>query len=251
MNRASPTIFIVDDDADVRRAISRMLSAAHYETRTFASGKDFLARHDSDLEGCIVLDLVMPEISGLQVQQSLMSSGCQRPIVFLSAHGSVETTVTAMRAGAVTFLTKPVEQRALFAAVDDALRMDAERRRTGSLRDCIQHRLATLTPRERQVFAHVIAGRMNKQIAGDLGTVVKTIKVHRARVMHKMGARSLAHLVRLATTAGIVPEVPARVARHDAPALHVLTDGVAAEMLLERSSALIPESHLVSDRRHG
>lgn len=230
MNRTAPTIFIVDDDADVRRAMSRTLNAAHYETRTFGSGKDFLARHDPEIEGCILLDLVMPDISGLQVQQSLASSGCYRPIVFLSAHGSVETTVKAMRAGAVTFLTKPVEQRTLFAAVDEAMLIDVERRRAGSLRDCVQHRLATLTPRERQVFAHVIAGRMNKQIAGDLGTVVKTIKVHRARVMHKMGARSLAHLVRLATAAGIVPEVPSRVARNDIAALPFSADGLVAEV---------------------
>lgn len=230
MNKAPPTVFIVEDDADVRRAISRMLNAAHYETRTFGSGRDFLARHDPEVEGCVVLDLVMPDLSGLQVQQALASSGCHRPVVFVSAHGSVETTVKAMRAGAVTFLTKPVEQRALFAAVDEALLIDAERRRAGSLRDCIHHRLDTLTPRERQVFAHVIAGRMNKQIAGDLGTVVKTIKVHRARVMHKMGARSLAHLVRLATAAGIVPEVPSRAMKQDAPALPALSDGIVAEV---------------------
>lgn len=227
MNNVTTTVFIVDDDPDARRALGRLLSAAHHETRTFASGAEFLARHDPEVEGCVVLDLVMPDIGGLQVQRSLIDSGCQRPIVFISAYGSVETTVRAMRAGAVTFLTKPVERRALLAAVEEAVSLDAERRRAGSLRDCVQHRLATLTPRERQVFSHVIAGRMNKQIAGDLGTVVKTIKVHRARVMHKMGARSLAHLVRLAAAAGIVPEVPLRW-RPDAQLGSVPTDGVAA-----------------------
>jgi FixJ family two-component response regulator len=240
MNKTVPVIFIVDDDADVRRAIARMLAAVHYETRTFGSGRDFLARHDPHLEGCVILDLVMPDISGLQVQQSLLGSGCQRPIVFLSAHGSIETSVHAMRAGAVTFLTKPVAQRALLAAIDEALLIDAERRRVSCMRQCVQERLATLTPRELQVFAHVIAGRMNKQIAGDLGTVVKTIKVHRARVMHKMGARSLAHLVRLATTAGIVPEVAAREPKHDAAMPREPVDRLAVETFSREIMRLRP-----------
>jgi FixJ family two-component response regulator len=208
VSRTPPTVFVVDDDEDVRRALGRLLCAARYTTRSFASAAEFLAHHDPDLAGCVILDLAMPGQSGLDVQSTLAAAHCHRPIIFLSGHGSIAESVSAMRAGAVNFLTKPVENHELFVAVEEALRVDEEQRRATCLRQIVQERLATLTPRERQVLAHVVEGRMNKQIAGDLGTVLKTIKVHRARVMHKMRVRSLAQLVRLIGASGVMLDPP-------------------------------------------
>jgi FixJ family two-component response regulator len=203
-------VFIVDDDADVRRALTRLLCASRYVTRSFGSAAEFLAHHDPSVPGCVLLDLAMPDQSGLDVQAALVETGCHRPIIFLSGHGSIAESVIAMRAGAVNFLTKPVENEELLGAVEEALHMDEEQRRATSLRQIVQERIATLTPREREVLAHVVEGRMNKQIAGDLGTVLKTIKVHRARVMHKMRVRSLAQLVKLIAASGVVLERPPR-----------------------------------------
>jgi FixJ family two-component response regulator len=203
MDKSSATVYVVDDDVDLCRAVRRLLSSAGYQTRTFSSAAEFLAGHDAETPGCIVLDLSMPDLGGFEVQAALAAAGCPRPIIFLTGNGSIPVTVTAMRAGAVDFLVKPVEDSRLFAAVDEALQIDAAERHVGCLRRSLAQRLATLTPREREVLEHVVRGRLNKQIAGDLGTVEKTIKVHRARVMHKMRARSLAELVQLAGTAGI------------------------------------------------
>lgn len=210
MSRTPPTVFIVDDDADVRRALARLLCAARYVTRSFGSASEFLTHHDPTVPGCLLLDLAMPDQSGLDVQSTLADSDCHRPIIFLSGHGSIAESVIAMRAGAVNFLTKPVENEELLAAVEEAVRMDEEQRRATSLKQIVQERIATLTPREREVLAHVVEGRMNKQIAGDLGTVLKTIKVHRARVMHKMRVRSLAQLVKLIAASGVVLDRPVR-----------------------------------------
>ncbi|HEY0938631.1 MAG TPA: response regulator [Steroidobacter sp.] len=206
MSRTPPTVFIVDDDADVRRALARLLSAARYNTRSFGSAVEFLEHHDPSVPGCLLLDLAMPDRSGLEVQSALAEEDCHRPIVFLSGHGSIAESVVAMRAGAINFLTKPVDNEELLAALEEALRLDEEQRRATSLKEIVQERIATLTPREREVLAHVVEGRMNKQIAGDLGTVLKTIKVHRARVMHKMRVRSLAQLVKLISASGVVLE---------------------------------------------
>jgi FixJ family two-component response regulator len=209
MDRQPATVFIVDDDADVCRTLGRLLRTATYETRTFGSASDFLASHDPQSAGCIILDVVMPDVDGLELQAALAAAGCRRPIIFLTGNGSIPITVRAIRAGAINVLTKPVESRELFAAVEEALRIDAEERRSVSLHDQVADRLNSLTPRERQVLSGVVAGRLNKQIAADLGTVEKTVKVHRARVMQKMGARTLADLVRLASVAGVpAPESP-------------------------------------------
>jgi FixJ family two-component response regulator len=208
MNNPSATLFIVDDDPEVRRALDRLLQSSGYNVQTFSSSREFLAAHDPTRPGCAILDLAMPELDGLQLQASLVASGCSRPVVFLSGNGSIATSVSAMRAGAVTFLTKPIEHRLLIAAVEEGLRIDAVERADQALQRDIVTRIESLTPRERQVFSHVVAGRLNKQIAADLGTVVKTIKVHRARVMHKMGVRSVAQLTRLAASVGI--ELPLR-----------------------------------------
>lgn len=203
MDKSLATIFIVDDDADLCRAVSRLLSSAGYQTRTFSSSAEFLSGHDPEPPGCIILDLSMPYLDGFEVQAALAASSCLRPIIFLTGNGSISVTVTAMRAGAVNFLVKPVDESRLFEAVDEALKIDDAERQTGRMRRNLAGRLATLTPREREVLEHVVRGRLNKQIAADLGTVEKTIKVHRARVMHKMGARSLAELVQLAGSAGV------------------------------------------------
>lgn len=204
MNEPSALVFVVDDDVDMCRSMQRLLRAGGYETRTYASSAEFLMSHDPGIPGCVILDHAMPQLNGLEVQACLVAGEYRRPIVFLSGNASISTSVSAMRAGAVTFLTKPVECRDLFAAVDEALRIDAAQRAQQALQQAILERFARLTPRERQVFAQVVAGRLNKQIAADLGTVVKTIKVHRARVMQKMGVRTLAQLVRVAASLSLV-----------------------------------------------
>jgi FixJ family two-component response regulator len=199
------TVFIVDDDPGVLRALARLLAAAGYRTRTFASPEAFLAQHDPTEPGCAVFDVAMPEVDGLELQQLLFDSGIERPIIFVTGKGDIPTSVRAMRAGAVDFLTKPVSGEALLAAVARARQLDAQARAARDETASIEARLASLTPREREVLTHVVAGRLNKQIAGDLGTVEKTIKVHRGRMMMKLGVRTVQDLVRLAERAGIRP----------------------------------------------
>jgi FixJ family two-component response regulator len=201
----SRTVFIVDDDPDVCRAVGRLVRGAGYEVREFNSAHDFLVAHEPDPPGCLLLDLSMPDVDGLQLQQSLMVSGCHRPIVFLSANGDVHNTVRAMKAGAVTFLTKPVDEDELMVALAEAVALDAAGRAEWESRNTVAGRMATLTPRERQVMEKVVAGRLNKQIAAELGTVEKTIKVHRSRVMQKLHAASLIQLIEIAKLAGISP----------------------------------------------
>jgi FixJ family two-component response regulator len=198
-----PTVFIVDDAPQVRAALSRLLSAADYQVRSYESAERFLEEHDVDAPGCLLLDYFMPGLSGLELQRALIGSQCTRPIVFLTGASDVQISVHAMKGGAVDFLTKPVDPGLLFAAVEQALQRDITQRRIGAIRCVIQRRFDTLTPRERQVMAEVVRGRLNKQIAADLGTGEKTVKVHRARVMSKMDARSIAELVQLAGRVGI------------------------------------------------
>jgi len=199
---AAATIFLVDDDETVLRALRRLLAAAGYEVVTYASPLQFLAEHDAAAPGCAVLDLSMPGIDGLGIQAAL-SAGCvMRPVIFLTGTGDIPTSVRAMKAGAVDFLTKPVLADDLLAAVARAVAQDREGRRAQSSTAEAAARLATLTPREREVLTLVVAGRLNKQIAHELGTSIKTIKVHRARVMTKMGVRTVADLVRAAEPAG-------------------------------------------------
>jgi FixJ family two-component response regulator len=201
---ASPSsVTIVDDSQEVRAALSRVLSTAGYRVRSFDSAESFLEDRLDDAPGCLLLDHSMPGMSGLELQQRLSGTARACPIVFLTGMGDIPISVHAMKEGAVDFLTKPIDMVLLFAAVDQALRRDALLRRADAIRKLIQQRLDTLTPRERQVMMQVIRGRLNKQIAGDLGTGEKTVKVHRARVMFKMNARSIAELVQLAGRVGI------------------------------------------------
>jgi len=197
MTEPKPTVFVVDDEAAVRKALSRLLRSAEIEAVVFASAADFLAAHDSDVVGCLLLDVAMPDLSGPELQQTLTARGSMLPIIFLSGRADVPISVQAMKAGATDFLTKPVQDEVLLTAVRAALEKDrADRIARAELAD-IAARLATLTRREREVLEHVVSGQLNKQIAGDLGTVEQTIKVHRARVMEKMKVQSLAELVRL------------------------------------------------------
>lgn len=205
MTTQPATLFIVDDDPSVRTALGRLLFAAGYEVRTYKSAQEFLSTNVGDTPGCIILDLVMPGCDGLQLQEQLKALGCGRPIIFLTGHGDLDTGIRAMKAGAINFLTKPVDDAKLLAAVEEALEIDARQRAAGRTRECFLQRLAKLTPRERQVFDRLLTGKLNKQIAAELGTGEKTIKVHRARVMEKMGAGSVAELVQIASLAGVAP----------------------------------------------
>jgi FixJ family two-component response regulator len=202
MNEVSSTVFVVDDDPAVLKGLSRVLRSARLNVATFSSPREFLEQHNPRASGCLVLDVAMPRLNGLELQEALTAKGSVIPIIFLTGRGDIPMSVQAMKGGASDFLTKPVDDEELLKAVHAALEKDRiERQRRAEL-DQIQERLATLTPREREVLTHVVSGQLNKQIATDLGTVEKTIKVHRARVMEKMKVNSVAELVRLTERLG-------------------------------------------------
>ena len=203
MSTESGTVFIVDDDAAIRRALARLLRSAGFAARTFPSPQAFLQENDPGEPGCVVLDVAMPGLNGLELQQALAASGRERSIIFITGHADIPTSVRAMKAGAIDFLTKPISDEQLLAALHVAMERDRQARRARAELDSISERLATLTYREREVLEHVVCGQLNKQIAADLGTVEKTIKVHRGRIMAKMRVESLADLVRVAERAGI------------------------------------------------
>jgi FixJ family two-component response regulator len=198
-------VFLVDDDAAVLRSLQRLLEAAGLATRAFDSPEEFLDAVGPATAGCAVLDLAMPGIDGLALQAALARRGCLLPVIFLTARGDIPASVRAMKLGAVDFLTKPVDAGQLLDAIRTAFERGREVRAEHDERQAIQARLATLTAREREVLPHLVAGRLNKQIAANLGTGEKTIKVHRARILAKLGIRSLADLARLAQRAGIAP----------------------------------------------
>jgi FixJ family two-component response regulator len=205
MSAPTFTVYIVDDDSGVLRAMARLMRAAGYDCRTFASPLQFLEEYDPSGPGCIVLDVAMHELDGLRLQAALQARGVEHSVIFVTGKGDIPMSVQAMKAGAIDFLTKPVDAKALLAAVARARDEDAEKQQLHDARSSIEANLAKLTPREREVLTHVIAGRLNKQIASDLGTVEKTIKVHRGRMMSKMGVHSVAELVRVAERAGVTP----------------------------------------------
>lgn len=199
------TVFIVDDDPGVLKSLVRLVGSAGYEVQAFASPTEFLSRHDPARPGCAIFDVGLPGLDGLQLQEALTIGGCQRPVIFITGIGDVPTSVRAMKAGAVDFLTKPLAGEELMAAIERALDRESRERENRQEVAVLRQRLATLTPREREVLVHVVAGQLNKQIAGTLGTVEKTVKVHRGRMMAKMGVRTVADLVRLAGKVGIEP----------------------------------------------
>lgn len=192
------TIALVDDDPSILRSLERLLARCGFEVRTFSSPHAFLAEIGSFEPSCLVLDLAMPEASGLDVQQALGDYALKCPIIFLTAHGDIRTTVQAMRGGAVDFLTKPFDAGELLDALQRAIEAGRRNRETDSQLAVLRERAASLIAREHQVFEQVVAGLLNKQIAANLSISEKTVKVHRGRVMRKMSVRSVAHLVRVA-----------------------------------------------------
>jgi FixJ family two-component response regulator len=199
----SPLVLVVDDDPSVRKSLTRLLASADYTVEAFASAQEFLARARHPGPCCLVLDVRMPGLTGIQLQELLAATGRRMSIVFVTAHADVPTSVKAMKAGAVDLLTKPVDARDLLAAIQRAVTRDVHERATETRRAAIQRRVSLLTPRETEVFARVVTGMLNKQIGAVLGIGEKTVKVHRARVMEKMRAGSVAELVRLADEAGV------------------------------------------------
>jgi RNA polymerase sigma factor (sigma-70 family) len=198
MSGGGGLVYIVDDDPSVRKALGRLLRACGHRVEVFATAGEFMASPRADGPACLVLDVKMPGPSGLDLQEALAAKGGELPIIFLTGHGDVPMTARAMKAGAVDFLTKPVQRRDLLDAIRRALARHLQARADRAERHALEARLATLTPREREVFALVARGLPNKQIAAELRISEPTVKVHRGRVMRKMQADSLAELVRLA-----------------------------------------------------
>ncbi|HME40305.1 MAG TPA: response regulator transcription factor [Steroidobacteraceae bacterium] len=196
-NSASPTVYVVDDDDGMRRALDSLLSTVGYPTTVFSRPSEFLANFKADSPGCLVLDIRMPDMSGLELQQYLNRMGSMLPIIFITGHGDVPMAVQAMKEGAFEFIQKPFRDQDLLDRVNHALKQDAENRSTVARRAEVLHRLESLTPRERQVMDLVVDGAANKVIAIDLDLSERTVEIHRAKVMEKMGARSVAHLVKL------------------------------------------------------
>ena len=197
------SVFVVDDDPAIRRGLRKLIESVGLTVEDYAAADEFLEGYDRGKPGCLVLDIRMPGVSGLDLQETLASRHIELPIIFLTAYGDVPTTAHAMKAGAVDFLAKPVDEQALLDAIHRAIEQDARLRRERAERADVLRRVALLTPREREVLTLVVTGRMNKEIAAELGTGEQTVKVHRARVMRKMQAGSLPELVVLAQTAGL------------------------------------------------
>ncbi len=200
-----PTIFLVDDDPSVLKALSRVLREEGWTVETFESAEAFLAQRDQKAQGCLVLDVTMPGLDGLELQRRLAAVDASLPIVFVTGHGDIPMSVRAIKAGATDFLTKPVQAQVLVAAVHAAIDHDASVRQALAETAELRQRLASLTPREREVLAALTAGRLNKQIAADLGVVEQTIKFHRAHIMERMQAKTIAELMHIAGRLGIEP----------------------------------------------
>jgi FixJ family two-component response regulator len=199
-----PTIFVVDDEAPVRKALARLLHANRFAVATFGSPKEFLDQYDPDAPGCLVLDIMMRS-NGFGLQRTLAKRGSILPIIFLTGHGDISKSVQALKSGAIDFLTKPVNDQCLLRAVRAAIEKNRVTRQEQTQVSEICSRLATVTPREREVLQQIVNGKLNKQIAGDLGITERTVKAHRARVMAKMKVDSVAKLVCLVGRCGITP----------------------------------------------
>lgn len=201
---AAALVFIVDDDPSVRKSLARVVRAAGYAVEVFASAREFLARPAHDTPGCLLLDVRMPGLTGLDLQEAMATAGERLSIVFMTGYHDVPATVTAMKRGAVDVLTKPINKREILEAIERAVTRTREMRLQQTKNTDIQHRIRTLTGRQAEVFALVVTGMLNKQIAAQLGVSEKMVKVHRSRVMEKMRAGSLAELVRLADEGGVI-----------------------------------------------
>lgn len=203
MSATGGTVFLVDDEPGMLKALTRLLEAEGFTVRAFTSAKTFLESYHAEALGCVVLDVAMPELDGMELQQRLTQSGVLLPIVFLTGHGDIPISVRAIKAGALDFLTKPVKDVDLLRAVRAALQRAAEQRELIRETALLHQRYSGLTPREREVMAHVVAGELNKQVADALGIGEHTVKVHRSHIMEKMGVPSLADLVRAAERLGL------------------------------------------------
>jgi FixJ family two-component response regulator len=205
VNKPDSIVFVVDDDPSFRRSTERLLRTAGFTIQSFASAQEFLHNPRPDVPACLVSDVRMPGLSGLDLQRELAKAGIMIPIIFVTGHGDIPTSVQAMKAGAVEFLTKPFRDQKFLSAIDEALKRDRaarhEQARLAEVRACYH----SLTPREREVMAHIVSGMLNKQIAAKLNTAEKTIKFHRAHIMEKMQAGSVAELVRMAGDLGVSP----------------------------------------------
>jgi FixJ family two-component response regulator len=208
--KASEVVHIVDDDDSVRIATARLLQTSGLAVKQYSSAGQFLVECSEALFGCLLLDIRMPGPSGLQLQEHLAKRGFTLPIIFMTAFGDIPTTVRAMKAGAFDFLTKPVKKDDLLASVKLALAYAADRKKSNEETARLKANFDSLSPREREVYAGVVAGKLNKQIAGDLGTAERTVKAHRAHLMQKMGATSLAELVHISTIIAFPSSSPAR-----------------------------------------
>ena len=207
MQHAGSEVFIIDDDPKIRTALARLIESAGYGVRTFASAGEFLDRRDELGPGCLLLDVRLPDLNGLDLQQRLQERGFYLPVIFMTGFGDIPTSVRAIKAGAFDFLTKPVEDQVLLRTIGEALEEEFRTRSERVETEELARRAASLTPREREVMEHVLAGLLNKQIAHELGISEKTVKVHRSRVMSKMGARRVATLVHYAVRLGMDPGV--------------------------------------------
>jgi FixJ family two-component response regulator len=203
MTEADAIVFVVDDDGNVRQSLTNLIRSVGLRVEAFASAQEFLGSKRPDMPGCLVLDVRLPGLSGLDLQKRMADADMEIPIIFLTGHGDIPMTVQAMKAGAVEFLTKPFRDQNLLDAVQQALESDRNTRAQRGEIEELHNRYGSLTPREREVMGLVVAGLLNKQIAGELGTSETTVKIHRHQVMEKMSAGSLAELVRMADRLGI------------------------------------------------
>lgn len=205
MTATPPTVYLVDDDVSFLTATSRLLRASGFAVQTFLSASDFLAQSVADAPGCVVADLQMPGLNGLDLQSALARTSNPMPLLFLTGHGDIASTVRAMRGGAEDFLEKRAPMEQLLDAVRRALARDAQEREARARRRALRERFDALSAREFEVLSHVLRGRLNKQMAGDLGITERTVKLHRTAIMTKLGVRSVAALARLTQDAGVMP----------------------------------------------